>query len=317
MNNIRKTILGFIIVLGIILPASKVQAGQIAVNLLVGEEKQLPDAYWYCEYASSDESIAVVDNDGMVKAKRVGEVVITQKTLNEPKEYHIQVTNEADIVVAMGQSNMCGSGGATLEAPDISKGVHTYLNGTFTTMKKQGTLLPAFGNNYYKTCKRPVIIIQTAVGGASSVAWLRDGLINNSVKQLKNCRKLMNKNHIKIKHIYMLWFQGETDAKKCLSKEEYISNLNRIFKKMKKAGAEKFLMIQVGQYRDRRYDMSIIIDAQKSICRKNKKYVMVSNLTQSLSKNPGYYSDNVHYNQKALNKIGAQAGKKAGKLAKK
>lgn len=305
-----------LVILFVILPVRTVKAEEVTINLIAGEEAQLPDTFWFSKFSSSDPNVVTVDANGVVTAVGVGTAVVKQTTLTAPVEYRINVTNVVDIVVAMGQSNMCGSGGDILESPEVSGGVHWYQNNVLSPMKKQGTLLPAFGNAYYKQTGVPVIVIQTAVGGSSSKAWLRDGLISNSVKQLKNCKKHLAHNNVTVRHIYMLWFQGETDAKKGVGKTEYTNNLNKIFKKMKAEGTEKFLMIQIGQYKNRRYDVSTIISAQQQICKKNKKFEMVSTVTKSLSKKDKWYKDNVHFNQKALNKIGTEAGKKAGKLAK-
>ena len=316
MKKQIRFLLALIVMLGIAFPI-QAQAAVVKLTMVKGEEMQLPDAYWYSRYTSSDEKIVDVSSDGVVKAKHMGTATVMQTTLNDPIQYQIKVTDTVDIVVAMGQSNMCGSGGSTYYSPEVSGSVLQYQNNSLFQMKRQGTLLPAFGNAYVKKAKRPVIIIQTAVSGSSSIAWLRDGLITNSVAQLKKCKAFLKRHQVKVKHIYMLWYNGETDGKKGLSQLEYNNNLNAIYKKMAKAGTEKFLMIQVGQYRDRRYDMSVIIEAQKYICKKNKKFVMVSNATKTLSGDAKWYSDNVHFNQLALNKIGEQAGKNAGKLARK
>lgn len=305
-----------LLILFVILPVHTVKAEENTINLIAGEEAQLPNTFWFSKFSSSDPNVVTVDANGVVTAVHPGTTIVKQTTLTAPVEYQINVTNVVDIVVAMGQSNMCGSGGDILESPEVSGGVHWYQNNVLSPMKKQGTLLPAFGNAYYKQTGVPVIVIQTAVGGSSSKAWLRDGLITNSVKQLRNCKKHLAKYNVTVRHIYMLWFQGETDAKKGVGKTEYMNNLNKIFKKMKAEGTEKFLMIQIGQYRDRRYDVSTIISAQQKICKKNKNFEMVSTSTKSLSKKTKWYKDNVHFNQKALNKIGTEAGKKAGKLAK-
>lgn len=316
-RQIKRICLLFFLTAVFLLPAHTVRAENIAMGMIVGEERKLPNTYWFSKFSTSDSSIATVDINGVVTAKKVGTVVIKQSTLSVPNVYTIQITDEADIVVAMGQSNMCGSGGNSMEAPAVSEGVLQYQGGVIEPLKKQGTLLPAFGNSFRKQTKKPVIIIQTARGGSSSVAWLRDGLVQDSLKQLQALEKKLKKHKVKIRHIYILWLQGETDAKKGIDKATYMSNCKKIFKKMKSADAQKFLMIQVGQYRNRKYNMDAIIDAQKTICKKNKDFIMVSDITKKLSNDAKWYRDDVHFNQAALNKIGAEAGKKAGKLAKK
>lgn len=315
-RQIKRAIILFLIAV-FLLPAHTVRAENIALEMIVGEERKLPNSYWFSKFSTSDSGIATVDDNGVVTAKKTGTVVIKQSTLTVPNLYTIRITDEVDVVIAMGQSNMCGSGGNSMEAPAVSEGVLQYQNGVIEPLKKQGTLLPAFGNSFRKQTKKPVILVQTARGGSSSVAWLRDGLVQDSVKQLQALEKKLEKHKVKIRHVYMLWLQGETDAKKGIDKATYMSNCKKIFKKLKAAGTQKFLMIQVGQYRNRKYNVDTIIDAQKTLCKKNKDFIMVSDTTKKLSNDTKWYRDDVHFNQMALNKIGAEAGKKAGKLAKK
>lgn len=319
MKKISKRFLLLAIVFLFIFPAKAVFADTTEIKMLTGESRRFPNAFWYCKYESSDESVATVDDAGYIVANNPGVAIVKQHTLREPIVYQVTVTREpVDVVICMGQSNMCGSGGRAMESPDIKNGVYQYANDQLFCMQKQGNLLPAFGNAFVKQTKRPVVMIQTAVGGSGTRAWIEDGLLKNSNSQLQKCRKMLAKYGIPVKNVYCLWYQGETDAKKAMDKVTYTKNVKKIFRSMKRAGAKKFLMIQIGEYRNRAYDISTIVGAQNSLAKKNKKeFVLVTNIAAKLSADTSNYTDNVHFNQDALNKIGESAGKKAGRLAKK
>lgn len=319
MKKLNKLLVLVAVFIFCILPAKNVYADVTKITMLSGETRQFPNAFWYCKYETSDERIATVNEAGVIEAKMPGEVTVKQHTLQGPVEYQVTVTNvPVDIVICMGQSNMCGSGGRAMESSDIKDGVYQYGRDQLFHMEKQGNLLPAFGNAFVKQTKRPVIMIQTAVGGSGTRAWIEDGLLKNSNTQLQKCRKMLAKNNIPVKNVYCLWYQGETDAKKAMDKQTYMKNVKKIFRSMKRAGAKKFLIIQIGEYRNRAYDISTIVNAQNTLAKKNKKeFVLVTNITAKLSADISNYTDNVHFNQNALNKIGESAGKKAGKLARK
>jgi len=212
---------------------------------------------------------------------------------------------------------MCGSGGNAKDAPAALDGSLQYYNKSIRPLQKQGTLLPSFANQYYKKTKTPVVIIQTAVGGSSSQEWIKGELLGKATSDVKKCKNYLKKYKVKVRNIYMLWFQGETDAKNGVAKSAYMSNMKKIFKKMKRVGTKKCMVIQVGQYLNGKYPADLIISAQKTLCKKDKNFEMVSTVTSSLSGKAKWYSDNVHFNQSALNKIGSQAGKNAAKIAKK
>ena len=61
-----------------------------------------------------------------------------------------------------------------------------------------------------------------------------------------------------------------------------------------------------------------IMKAQETLCSENKNFIMVSKKASGyINSYPYYYSDSIHLNQKALNAVGYEAGKKAGKYVKK
>ena len=299
------------------MPVKAVGAGSNQLTLVKGQTYQLPNASWFCKYYAADAKIVEVSESGELTAKRVGETLVSQTTLQGVIQYRVMVTDAVDVVVMMGQSNMVGSGGNVFESPDVNAMALQYSKGKLRNLSRQGTLIPAFANAYIKQTKTPLISIQTAVGGTSSSGWVGRGYTKDAQKELKSCLSYLKNKKVTVKHVYCLWLQGETDAQQGVTKDGYIANVRTIASRMKKAGSEKFLIIQVGRYRDNNIYMGDIVAAQKQLCKNYKKqFAMATTVTNTISNSKAYYADSVHFNQKALNKIGSSAGKFAGKLAK-
>ena len=102
--------------------------------------------------------------------------------------------------------------------------------------------------------------------------------------------------------------QGNTES-------TYISRMKKIYKKMKAVGVEKVFVIRIG-HNFAAPDMNYtIMKAQENLCSTNKNFILVSK--KACRYDRSYYSDTIHLNQKALNAIGYEAGKAAGKYVKK
>ena len=294
-------------------------------------------------YESSDRDVVAVSNSGQMIGGKPGTCTVTQTCRNEKTVYTVKVNGEVDLIVFAGQSNMCGSGGNASTAPRPDYGTAYEFDTTTKTkqlilMKEpfgegtnrnngletnfqystKGTLVSAFCINYYKQTKTPVVGVTAAWGGSSTNTWLKRGLVKETQSRLKKAKKYLKKNNIKIRHIYMVWYQGESDGEKNLSASTYMSRMKKIYKKMKSTGVEKVFMIRIAHDAKHPGRNSTIMKAQKKLCAKNKNFVLVSKKASSFVKSYGkYYYDSVHLNQKALNIVGYEAGKAAGKYVKK
>ncbi len=294
-------------------------------------------------FVSSNPKVVAVSNMGQAVAMKAGTAKITHTTGTTKTIYTVKVNAEVDLIVFAGQSNMCGSGGNASQAPtpksgtayefDITtKSKRTIMmrepfgegtnranglndNGRYST---NGTLVSAFCINYYKQTKVPVVGLSSAWGGSSTNTWLNRGLLTKTQKNLKLAKKQLKKNGLKVRHIYMVWYQGESDAMQSISPSTYMSRMKKIYKRMKKVGVEKIFMIRIGHDVGNPNLNSTIMEAQSKLCKKNKNFVLVSKKAASYVNAPGqYYSDTIHLNQKALNAVGYEAGKAAGKYVKK
>lgn len=321
-----------------------VEKVQGKINMLVGEARYVSASIPYtATFESSDPKIAAVANSGLVMGKKKGTVRITQTDGTTKKVYTVKVNDTVDLIIFAGQSNMCGSGGNSGAAPkpdtgtayefDISTNTKKCItmkepfgegtnrvrglndSGSYST---KGTLVSAFCINYYKQTKIPVVGVSASWGGTSTNTWLNRGLVKETQRRVKLAKKYMKKNGIKIRHIYMVWYQGESDAAQGLEGWQYNNRMKKIYTRMKKVGVEKVFMIQIGQHLTQPGETDSIAHAQTVLCKKNKNFIMVSKSPYQFGKNPGtYHYDAIHINQTGLNKIGYEAGKAAGKYVKK
>ncbi len=295
-------------------------------------------------FTSSNPKVVTVTNGGQLVAKKGGKAKITHISGNVKKIYTVKVNEEVDLIVFAGQSNMCGSGGNASQAPepkygtayefDITTDSHRTilmkepfgegtnrvngLDSKFGNYSTNGTLVSAFAINYYKQTKVPVVGVSCAWGGSSTNTWLNRGLVQITQKNLRLAKKQLKKNKVKVRHIYMVWYQGESDAAQGIAESTYISRMKKIYKKMKKVGVEKIFVIRIGHDLGAPNMNYTIMKAQETLCSENKNFIMVSKKASGyINSYPYYYSDSIHLNQKALNAVGYEAGKKAGKYVKK
>lgn len=294
-------------------------------------------------FESSNTTIATVTNAGQLVAKKAGTVKVTHTTGTTKTIYTVVIYEEVDLIVFAGQSNMCGSGGNASQAPTPKKGtayefdIATDSNRTILMKEPfgegtnranglessgrystNGTLVSAFCINYFKQTKIPVVGVSCAWGGSSTNTWLNRGLLAKTQKNLKLAKKQLKKNKVKIRHIYMVWYQGESDAAQGVSADTYISRMKKIYSKMKKIGVEKMFVIRIGHDLGAPGMNYTIMGAQSKLCNTNKNFVLVSKkAAEYINSYHSHYSDSIHLNQKALNAVGYEAGKAAGKYVKK
>lgn len=313
------------------------------IRMLPGEYRYVKNAIAYdAVLESSDTKILQVANSGLMYAIKPGTVKVTVTEGTVRTIFTVQVTEEVDLIIFAGQSNMCGSGGNKGLAPQPAMGT-AYEFDVATGSKKciimkepfgqgtnrkqglddnkvysvSGTLVSSFCMSYYQQTKTPVVGVPAAWGGSSTNTWLNRGLVKETQRRVKLAKNYLKKKRIKIRHIYMVWYQGESDAAQGCSEEKYISNMKKIYQKMQKVGVEQMMVIQIGRDRSAPDIGYTIMAAQSKLCKENKHFTMVSTMPKSLYDGNGtYYYDSIHINQYGLNKIGAQAGKNAGRYAK-
>lgn len=294
---------------------------------------------------SSNDKVIQVANNGRMKARKPGKAKITMTSDEEKTKYivTVEVISQVDLIIFAGQSNMCGSGGNKMQAPTPKAGT-AYEFDVATNSKKclsmrepfgqgtnrrrglddhrqysvSGTLVSAFSIAYFKQTKMPVVGVPAAWGGSSTNTWLNRGLVSETQKRVKQAKQYLKKKNIKIRHIYMVWYQGESDAQQGYAPETHMKNMKKIYKRMKTVGVEQIMIIQIGRDANRPDVGYPIMQAQTNLCKQDKHFTFVSGKAKTFLDNFwGYYSDSIHINQRGLNIIGTEAGTNAGKYAKK
>ncbi|WP_343674054.1 sialate O-acetylesterase [Chitinophaga sp.] len=181
-----------------------------------------------------------------------------------------------------------------------------------------GSAWPAFAKAYHDLTGKQVVIIPAARGGSSchykaelegNGTWDEQGrlrLFDSAIVKAKAASRLCKQPVSGI-----LWSQGERDANaynaQQLSAEEYEQRLVTLIQRFRKAlGSEvAFYIIQTGHFTghpDEGFDA--IRKAQEHVAQQVRKVYIVYAQTKDFPQK-GWMQDEIHYNQTALNDIGA------------
>lgn len=252
--------------------------------------------------------------------------------------YHDYYTlKEADLILFMGQSNMSGAGGNAAEAPKLTKGAgYEYraitkpeelcvLTEPFGAeehkegflddrelIPRGGSLVTSFVNAYYKETGERVVAV-SASRGSAQISSFNNYLVEDVIERLENAKRVMTQEKVNIRHIYMVWLQGETDAYVGTTKEQYIGGMQKLLHTLQPYGVEKCFMIQIGNgmYDGIPFDTATMQGIQEELCNTDDNFVMVSTLAKTISEFP-YMEDGIHFTQAGLNLLGNDAGTSAG-----
>lgn len=322
--------------------------------LLVGEAYTLKtNLKGKITYQSSKSGVARVSKKGKIVAKKAGKAVITATNGKKTVSCSVTVKDTVDVLVFAGQSNMTGNGSASL-APDLKDGAgYAYHPVTgkkdFSVLKEpfgrgqddsffqntdyaKGSMVTAFVNSYYSQTKTPVIAVPAACVGTGSVSWA-EGRYEGVIQRTNAAVRLAKKKGLTVRHVFLIWMQGENDAFAKMDSDAHKKNLTSLYKKVsKKTDVQACLLITIPSYfngslqynpangarLDLGFDIGeqyrIIQNAQKELCRDNKNFYLIS--TKASSLNASYLrKDGIHLTQEALNIVGRDAGINAGKIA--
>lgn len=324
----------------------KIKKVKTPIYMLYHEKRVIiPNVYYDTVIESDNTRVLQVANNGLAYGRKAGKANVTVTDGDTKTIYKVEVRDTVDLILFAGQSNMYGTGGSYGLAPSVPEGqAYEYdiqtKSKTLLMMREpfgrgkmkgswyssgegysnQGTIASAFSTNYFKQTKTPIVGVFAAWGGISTQRWLSEKYMKESVNRLKDAKKFLKKKKIKIGHIYVVWYQGESDAMFLVDQDTYIKNMKAIQKKYKAAGAEQMMVIRIGNHRYDGNMMKNIAAAQVKLCQKDKNFTLVSKVAASLSNGTGtkdFHADALHINQYGLNKIGYEAGTNAGKYAKK
>lgn len=256
--------------------------------------------------------------------------------------------NNTDLIIFSGQSNMQGQTGTPPLDPNAVEGAleYRYLTDELVTLKQptgedidlfgkpldrtkytnspdilansallavctgDSNMLPAFCRNYTRETGRNVVAVHAAKGSTKVDYWQKGTTAYEIMsKKIKGAIALA-----KPEHVYLAWFQGESDAIAGRSKAEYKELLTAFCNAVKEDfGVEKFGIIQVGQFTNDERDFEII-NAQKEVCAENDDFLMLTTVTEEIIHAPAYLHPTVpgHYNAKAQELMGTLAGTALG-----
>lgn len=241
-----------------------------------------------------------------------------------------------DVILFMGQSNVSGAGGDASLAPELTEGAgyefravtdpeHLHVleepfgenenRGALDDtelVERNGSMVTAFVNAYYEETGTPVVGISASVGSSSLDGWLNRGRKEEAAARLVEARECLKKERVEIRHIYMLWFQGEADANLETTKEEYKMMLRQLVSYMEEQGVEACFLVELGPDLTDPAKHQEIMEAQREICEESEDIILASELPAKLTGDDMKDKGGIHFTQKALNLIGEDAGKNAG-----
>lgn len=301
-------------------------------RLLKGESFTLKaDTQQKVTYKSSKPSVAAVSGKGVVKGKKAGTAVITVKVGKKKYTCKVTVQDTVDLILFAGQSNMTGRGNKDL-APKLTDGAG-YECKTVTNVNKlepvtepfglgqdsgsmqdgdlrTGSMVTAFVNEYYKRTQVPVVGVSATVVGSGRVSWSTTHY-KEAAKRLNKAQKALKKKGIKVRHIYMVYMQGENDGFAKSTTKEYTKSLKLMYSNMKKrTDVEACMIIRIGSYIPQPSLYNKVIKAQTQLCKTDEDFVLISAKAASFSSSY-YQEDGLHLTQKGLNVLGKDAGKYA------
>lgn len=321
--------------------AANVRISNQKLSLIPGETFQLSlkNATKTVTWSSSARKVVKVNAKGKITAVSPGKAKITATVGKKTFTCVVQVRSTVDVFVFCGQSNMTGVGNAA-SAPKLKQGAGYAFNyitdrKNFSPIKEpfgygqddayfvnddycRGSMITAFANAYYKQTNTPIIAVPASCVGSGSVSW-KDTRYKGAIARVNAAIKLAEKKGLTVGHVYMVWMQGENDAFANMTASMHKKNLTSIVKKiMHKTRVEKCMVIGIANYTldaDIAKNFKRIQKAQKALCNSNHNFIMISTKATTLSAS-NFREDGIHILQGGLNKIGTDAGRKAGKYAK-
>lgn len=223
--------------------------------------------------------------------------------------------DKMDVFLLIGQSNARGVGNAC-ESVIPNENCFEYLsNGEIINMRTvletsegDGTIAPAFANGWNEKTLNKVCFIHEAKDGSRIKNWNHDAnkFLNDAINKFNNGCKTIE-NQYKICNKYVIWIQGESDAKYGSDTLYYKESLKSIADRLKKeCDIDKMFVSLTGYWlgsdeyfvRTRR-----IAAAQEVACEESDVLCLGSKRAMTFH-DEKLTIDDVHYSQEGLNILG-------------
>ena len=229
-----------------------------------------------------------------------------------------------DLVLFIGQSNMAGRGTAS-SATKVQEG-HAYefraisdptklypltepfgvkennASSGVTENKKTGSMVSAFCESYYAATGTPIVAVSCSKGGEkisffdTSTKVYADAVARvNSAKEFLKKEYESGKTQFKLRNVFVVWLQGESDGDVGTTSANYTKALDRIVNGFQKdIGANHTFIIPIGTYNGndgaRKAKYNTIRDAQIVYCESSANASVISLQTVDLHRY-GYMKD--------------------------
>ena len=178
-----------------------------------------------------------------------------------------------------------------------------------------GSVAPAFARKFHELSGQKVYMVTAARGGASCAAkaelsfygtWDESGyLFPQAIEKTRMAEKAAG-----VKLSGIIWMQGERDANAFVSAQivasDYEGAFLRLIQRFRKEFGEVIpvYIVQTGFQQDKSPEgCQMVRDVQQKVSRKMKRVYLAYTETDVFAQR-GWFKDNVHYNQEALNDIG-------------
>lgn len=255
----------------------------------------------------------------------------TEELLEDKKEDRI-----VDLIVFAGQSNMSGYGGDAGEAGRVTDGAGAEFRSVSDPTKlytlvepfgiyenteimndlymKRGTLVTSFVNTWYEETGTPVIAVSASKGGMSSAYFASDAVCTEVTDRFLRAKEWLTENGYTVGNQFLIFLQGENDVLENIPDEQYLADINVFSSRLFMSGIDKFLMIRIGGEKGKHEAFKRIADLQTELCRTDPRFVLVSTLLSGVGDD--HMVDKYHYDQAALNLLGADAARNGAYFAK-
>lgn len=246
-----------------------------------------------------------------------------------------------DLVLFIGQSNMAGRGTAST-ATKVQEG-HAYefraisdptklypLTEPFgagennaasgvTEDKKTGSLVSAFCESYYAATGTPIVAVSCSKGGEKISFFDTNGKVYaDAVARVTSAKEFLQqeydsgKTEFRLRNVFVVWLQGESDGDAGTTAANYTRTLDRIVNGFKEdIGATQTFIIPIGTYNGndgaRKAKYNTIRDAQIVYCEDSANASVISLQTVDLHRY-GYMKDEFHFKQEGYEILGKDAG---------
>ena len=255
-------------------------------------------------------------------------------TTDESQPSESAQAQSVDLMIFAGQSNMAGNGDAyefravtdptTLYPVEDPFGIEENReDGIYDiwsdsgTRRKLGDLVPAFMNAYYDSTGVPVVGVSASEGATTIDQWMPGtARYVDLVSRCQAAKDYLNENEAyTLRHVYLVWCQGESDGDANISEDAYYSAMQELMDTLCGDGVvEQCLVIRIGNFGadPKKYDK--VMAAQTRLCREDPSVVLISTRFAEMA-DTGLMRDVYHYTQEGYNLTGTEAGQNAASYA--